>query len=267
MVARDSRRADRSFVTVNCAALPPTLIESELFGRERGAFTGAHSTQAGRFELAHRGTIFLDEIGELPPELQPKLLRVLQTGQLERLGGTRTITVDARIIAATNRDLLDEVKQGRFRLDLYYRLNVFPITLPALRSRREDIPLLACHLVRKYSRQMRKRIDDIPEHVLRVLQRHDWPGNIRELENVIQRAVILSAGPTLELDAWCPSSEVQSGRSSSTLLVDVERSHIVSMLEACHWRIEGRTGAAQLLGLKPSTLRSRMAKLSIVRPL
>ena len=264
-IARVSRRSHGPFVVVNCAALPPTLIESELFGRERGAFTGAHATQAGRFEMAHRGTIFLDEIGELPLELQPKLLRVLQTGQLERLGGTRTISVDARVIAATNRDLLDEVKQERFRLDLFYRLNVFPITLPALKNRREDIAMLTRHLVNKYAQQMRKPIDVIPDQVLRLLETYDWPGNIRELENVIQRAVILSPGRTLELDAWCPRSETKPAQSS-TQLVDVERCHVVAMLEACRWRIEGPTGAARVLGLKPSTLRSRMSKLGVARP-
>jgi len=265
-IARDSRRGDRNFVVVDCAALPPTLIESELFGRERGAFTGAHATQAGRFELAHRGTIFLDEIGELPLELQPKLLRVLQTGQIERLGGTRTIDVDVRVIAATNRDLFEEVQQGRFRPDLFYRLNVFPITVPALRDRREDIPLLVRHMVRKYSREMRKTIDAIPESVLLRLQTYDWPGNVRELENVIQRGVILSKHGTLEVsEVWCPQPGTRPERTS-TRMVDVERRHITAMLEACRWRIEGGNGAAQVLGLKPSTLRSRMARLGVLRP-
>ena len=198
-IHRFSRRRDRPFVVVNCAAMPAALIESELFGRERGAFTGAHATQAGRFELANRGTLFLDEIGELPLELQPKLLRVLQNGQLERLGSPRTIDVDVRIIAATNRDLHEEVRQLRFRRDLFYRLNVFPLTVPSLRDRRDDIPLLVRHLVERHSRVLRKPIDQVPPTVMKALEAHDWPGNIRELENVIQRAIILSRGATLDL--------------------------------------------------------------------
>ena len=185
--------------------MPAPLIESELFGRERGAFTGAHATQAGRFELANRGTLFLDEIGELPLELQPKLLRVLQNGQLERLGSPRTIDVDVRIIAATNRDLHEEIRQSRFRRDLFYRLNVFPLTVPSLRDRREDIPLLVQHLVERHSRTLRKPIDTVPPAVMQAFEAYDWPGNIRELENVVQRAIILSRGGTLDLkDAWLP---------------------------------------------------------------
>ncbi len=261
-----SRRRDRPFVVVNCAALPAALIESELFGRERGAFTGAHATQAGRFELAHRGTLFLDEIGELPLELQPKLLRVLQNGEIERLGSPRTIDVDVRIIAATNRDLLEEARQGRFRRDLFYRLNVFPVTVPSLRDRREDIPLLVQHLVDRHSRILRKRIDTIPPAVIHALSSYDWPGNVRELENVIQRAIILSTGHALELkDAWLPCPELTTSGGGTTLL-EVERRHILNILEACRWKIEGGGGAAQLLALKSSTLRSRMLKLGIVRP-
>jgi transcriptional regulator with GAF, ATPase, and Fis domain len=262
---RRSRRRDRPYVIVNCATLPPALIESELFGRERGAFTGAHATQAGRFELAHGGTLLLDEIGELPLELQPKLLRVLQSGRLERLGSPRTIDVDVRVVASTNRDLLEEVKQGRFRRDLYYRLNVFPITVPSLRDRREDIGPLVKHLVDRHAKALRKRIDVIPESVIRTLEGCDWPGNVRELENVLQRAIILSPGTTLELkDVWVPTTE-QSPTLSATL-VDVERRHILQTLERCRWRIEGAGGAAQVLAMKSSTLRSRMLKLGISRP-
>jgi transcriptional regulator with GAF, ATPase, and Fis domain len=262
---RRSRRRDRPFVVVNCAALPATLIESELFGRERGAFTGAHATQVGRFELADRGTLFLDEIGELALELQPKLLRVLQGGQLERLGSPRTVDVDVRVVAATNRDLMEDVRQGRFRRDLFYRLNVFPISVPSLRDRREDIPLLVRYFVERYTRSMRKRIDVIPSTLLDTLMRHDWPGNLRELENVVQRAIIQSTGTTLELrDIWMPrAAPVADG---TTALVDVERRHILHVLETCSWRIEGPAGAARRLALKSSTLRSRMQKLGIARP-
>ena len=253
-------------VTVNCATLPANLIESELFGRERGAFTGAHATQIGRFELANKGTIFLDEIGELPLELQPKLLRVLQEGQLERLGSPRRIDLDVRVIAATNRDLAEEVRQGRFRQDLYYRLNVFPMTLPSLRDRTGDMPALVEHLVQRLSRALRKRIDTIPPSVIRMLESHDWPGNIRELENVLQRAIILSPTPTLALsEAWMPASQ-QAAAPAGVTLAEIELRHIRSILEGVGWRIEGAGGAARLLGLKPSTLRSRMLKLGIVRP-
>jgi len=262
---RSPRRA-RPLVVVNCAALPANLVESELFGRERGAFTGAHATQIGRFELAHRGTILLDEVGELPLELQPKLLRVLQEGQVERLGSPRTVDVDVRVVAATNRDLAEEVRQGRFRRDLYYRLNVFPITIPSLRDRREDIPQLVEHLVRRLSRSFNKRIDTIPAYVMQTLEAYDWPGNIRELENVLQRAIILSPGTTLALgDAWMPTPQPVSAGSGVTL-IEIEKRHIRTVLDTTRWRIEGGGGAAQLLGLKPSTLRSRMLKLGIARP-
>jgi len=264
-IHRRSRRREQALVTVNCAALPAALIESELFGRERGAFTGAHASQAGRFELANRGTLFLDEVGELPLELQPKLLRVLQNGQIERLGSPRTIDVDVRLIAATNKDLTEEVRQGRFRRDLFYRLNVFPITVPSLRDRRDDIPILVQHLVERHARALRKRIEVIPPSVIQALEAYDWPGNIRELENVIQRSIIQSAGTTLELrDAWMPCVESASGGGMT--LVEVERRHILYTLESCRWRIEGQGGAAQLLALKSSTLRSRMLKLGIARP-
>jgi len=265
-IHRRSPRRGRPFVVVNCAAMPATLIESELFGRERGAFTGAHTSQIGRFELATRGTIFLDEIGELPLEVQPKLLRVLQEGQVERLGNPRTVDVDVRVIAATNRDLSDEVREGRFRRDLYYRLNVFPITLPTLRQRRADIPLLVWHLLDRLGRTLRRKIDAIPDDVMEALSAHDWPGNIRELENVLQRALIVSRGGTLSLnEAWQPALETVMTGNSATL-VDVERRHIVRVLDEVRWRIEGAGGAAQVLGMKPSTLRSRMLKLGVARP-
>jgi len=265
MIHRRSPRRDRPFVVINCAALPPTLIESELFGRERGAFTGAHSSQIGRFELANRGTVFLDEVGELPLELQPRLLRVLQEGQVERLGSPRMVDVDVRIVAATNRDLSEEVRQGRFRRDLYYRLNVFPITVPSLRQRRSDIPALVRHLVDRFSRALGRRIERIPAEVMQVLEGYDWPGNVRELENVIQRAMILTSGGTLTLgDAWLPTLERLPIGESITLL-EIERRHILNILQTSGGRIEGAGGAAHVLGLKPSTLRSRMAKLGIVR--
>jgi transcriptional regulator with GAF, ATPase, and Fis domain len=264
-IHRRSARASGKFVALNCAALPATLVESELFGRERGAFTGAHSSQAGRFELAHRGTLFLDEVGDLPIELQPKLLRVLQEGQLERLGSTRTVDVDVRVIAATNRDLTEEVRQNRFRDDLYYRLNVFPITLPSLRERREDIPLLAQHLANRFARAMPKPMKPISDSVARALQQYDWPGNIRELENVIQRAIILSADGVISVNDISLSSAKPATASAGTTLEEVERNHIQRMLSTTLWRIEGRRGAAELLGLKPSTLRSRLRKLGIRR--
>jgi transcriptional regulator with GAF, ATPase, and Fis domain len=265
-IHRRSPRRARPIVVVNCAALPANLVESELFGRERGAFTGAHATQIGRFELAHRGTILLDEVGELPLELQPKLLRVLQEGQIERLGSPRTVDVDVRVIAATNRDLTEEVRQGRFRRDLYYRLNVFPITIPSLRDRREDIPQLVEHLVGRLSKALNKRIDSIPAYVMQTLEAYDWPGNVRELENVLQRAIILTPGTTLALgDAWMPSAAPAPAPGDITL-VEIEKRHIRSVLDTTRWRIEGSGGAAQLLGLKPSTLRSRMLKLGIARP-
>jgi transcriptional regulator with GAF, ATPase, and Fis domain len=265
-IHRRSPRGDRPFTVVNCAAMPATLIESELFGRERGAFTGAHATQIGRFEMANRGTIFLDEIGELPLELQPKLLRAVQEGQIERLGSPRTIDVDVRVIAATNRDLHDEVRHGRFRRDLYYRLNVFPITLPSLRDRRSDIPPLVRYFVDRLSHSLRKRIDVIPQEVMQVFEGHDWPGNVRELVNVIQRAMILSPGTTLSLsDTWTtPPYPAPAG--DGLTLQEVERRYITHVLGTTRWRIEGSSGAAHILGMKPSTLRSRMSKLGIVRP-
>jgi len=264
-IHRRSARAANRFVALNCAALPATLVESELFGRERGAFTGAHSSQAGRFEIAHRGTFFLDEVSDLAIELQPKLLRVLQEGQLERLGSTRTVDVDVRVIAATNRDLADDVRQNRFRDDLYYRLNVFPITLPSLRERREDIPLLAQHLANRFARAMPKPMKPISDSVARALQQYDWPGNIRELENVIQRAIILSSDGMISINDISLSAAKPATASIGTTLEEIERNHIQRMLSTTLWRIEGRRGAAELLGLKPSTLRSRLRKLGIRR--
>jgi transcriptional regulator with GAF, ATPase, and Fis domain len=266
---RKSPRRDRPFVVVNCASMPAPLIESELFGRERGAFTGAHATQIGRFELANRGTIFLDEIGELPLEVQPRLLRVLQEGQVERLGNPRTVEVDVRVVAATNRDLAEEVRAGRFRRDLYYRLNVFPITLPSLAQRREDIPTLVRYLIERLGRSLRRHVTVIPDEVMAALQAHDWPGNVRELENVLQRAIILSKNGVLtSREMWLPAPEAAAAAvlPETGTLVDVERRHIVRVLSGVRWRIEGSGGGAQILGLKPSTLRSRMVKLGIERP-
>jgi formate hydrogenlyase transcriptional activator len=268
-IHRRSSRRENPFVTINCAALPATLIESELFGRERGAFTGAHATQAGRFELAHRGTLLLDEIGELPPELQVKLLRVLQESRIERLGRPNPIDVDVRVIASTNRDLAAEVRDGRFRRDLYYRLNVFPILLPPLRERPDDLPLLVAHLVSRFSRILQKPVDSIEPGVVEALQAHPWPGNIRELENVIQRAIILSSNGVLSTrDLDLMSDPGQPGPDTSTTslrLADVEREHIHRVVAAASWRIEGPRGAASVLGLRPSTLRSRLRKLGLRR--
>jgi transcriptional regulator with GAF, ATPase, and Fis domain len=264
---RQSPRRSGRFVDVNCAALPATLIESELFGRERGAFTDATVSQPGRFELAHGGTIFLDEIGELPLDIQAKLLRVLQEGTLERLGSPRTIRVDVRVIAATNRNIHEEVRAGRFRQDLFYRLNVFPISSPPLRSRMSDVPMLTNHFVAEFSRRYGKCIHTIPPSVLEQLQAYDWPGNIRELEHVIERAVITSTDGILYLIEPLISTNVGApAPASATRLVDLERLHIERILGNTAWRIEGPSGAATKLGLHPSTLRSRMIKLGIRRP-
>ena len=259
-----SPRKDRPFIKVNCATLPANLIESELFGYEKHAFTGASARKIGRFEVADGSTLFLDEIGELPLELQAKLLRVLQEGTFERLGSNKTIKVDVRIIAATNRDLEAEVAKGRFRQDLWYRLNVFPITMPPLRNRKEDIPLLVSFFVRQFSRKFGKKIRRIPTKVMEALQNYDWPGNIRELENVIERAVIISEGDSLELmdDLNIPLHK----KDSIKTLNEVEREYIIKILEKTGWKIEGKDGAASILGLNPSTLRGRMRKLGIKRP-
>ncbi len=260
-----SPRKHRTLVKVNCAALPAGLIESELFGHEKGAFTGALSRKIGRFELADGGSIFLDEIGDLPLESQVKLLRVLQEGEFERVGGSPTIRVDVRVIAATNRDLEKDVHEGRFRPDLYYRLNVFPIRLPALRERPEDIPLLTTHFVMKYGAKLGKRIETIPQKAMHALLAYPWPGNVRELENVIERAVILTEGGRLELGEWLLKPAVISRGERLATLEELEREHILRTLELTGWRVSGEQGAAKLLGLRPTTLEARMKKLGVKR--
>ena len=257
-----SPRKDRVMIKVNCAALPATLIESELFGREKGAFTGALTRQLGRFEAANGSTIFLDEIGDLPLEMQAKLLRVLHDGQFERLGSVESVTVDVRVIAATNHNLEKEMREGRFRQDLYYRLSVFPITVPPLRERREDIPQLIWSFVREFGESMGKSIAEISKKDMDMLKSYSWPGNVRELKNIIERAMILSTGTTLHLDQM-GSKDVET--IQSTTLEGVERSHILEILENAGWKISGRNGAAEVLGLKESTLRARMKKLGIQR--
>ena len=261
-----SKRHDRAMVKVNCAALSPTLIESELFGHEKGAFTGALSRKIGRFELADGGTIFLDEIGELPLELQPKLLRVIQEGELERLGGTRTINVDVRIIAATNRNLQVDVDKNRFREDLWYRLNVFPITIPPLRQHPDDIRALVEHFTNKFARKLGKEITSIAPATLKALQEYSWPGNARELANVIERGVINSQGSMLQLLDTLEKPQSDASPLSPKTLEQIERDYILHILEDTNWRIEGPKGAAQILGLHPSTLRNRISKLGIQKP-
>jgi transcriptional regulator with GAF, ATPase, and Fis domain len=283
-----SPRKDKPLIKVNCAALPAGLVESELFGHEKGAFSGAIARRQGRFELADGGTIFLDEIGELPAEAQVKLLRVLQEREFDRVGGTAPIGVDVRVIAATNRDLLQEVRDKRFREDLYYRLNVFPIRLPPLRERRDDIPLLVHFLVNKFGPRVGKRLDGISRETMQRLQEYPWPGNVRELENVLERAVILAAGPTLEVAPDllpAPAKPAPEERAQAEIaggvpalaaapqapgqplrrLEAVERDHIVAVLRQTNWVITGPRGAATVLGLNPSTLRSRIKKLGISR--
>ena len=258
-----SPRKERPLIKVNCGALTPTLIESELFGHEKGAFTGAVGKKLGRFELANGGTIFLDEIGELPPELQVKLLRVIQENEFERLGGGKTIKVDVRIIAATNRNLKAEVEQGTFREDLWYRLNVYPITMPPLRQHKEDLTLLVEHFVNTYARKFGKTISSVSPRTMQTLQAHSWPGNIRELANVIERAVIHTQGNVLKVpDRFEP---ITHESALPRTLEEVEREYIIRTLEDTGWRIEGKYGAAKILGLNPSTLRTRMLKLGIQR--
>jgi len=262
-----SRRRDRALVTVNCAALPATIIESELFGHEKGAFTGAFTRKLGRFEVADGGTIFLDEIGELQLELQAKLLRVLQQGEFERVGSSITQKVDVRVIAATNRDLRKDAKENRFRADLFYRLSVFPIFVPPLRDRRADIPLLVWHFIKKLQGRWGKTIQQVPPEVMQSLQAYSWPGNVRELENVIERATILSSGPHLMIDE--PPEQNDEGPSSPTSsqsLEDVERAHILHVLESCGWKIAGKGNTADRVGMNASTFRSRMKKLGIRKP-
>jgi formate hydrogenlyase transcriptional activator len=260
-----SPRTDRPLITVNCAALPANLMESELFGREKGAFTGADTRQVGRFEIAHGSTLCLDEIGELPLEVQAKLLRVIQHNEFERLGSSHTIKVDVRIVATTNRNLEEEVRKGRFRQDLYYRLNIFPITVPPLRQRKEDIPLLVQAFIEQYSRRLGKQITSIQKETMQALQDYPWPGNVRELESVIERAVILCPGPVLQLADELENLSLPLSSTARTL-EEMERNQIVKTLSETQWRIEGKDGAASILGLHPSTLRARMHKLGIRRP-
>ena len=284
-----SRRCDKPLIKLNCATLPAGLVESELFGHEKGAFSGAINRRVGRFELANGGTIFLDEIGEVPTEVQVKLLRVLQEREFERVGGVGPITVDVRVIAATNRDLLKAIREGKFREDLYYRLNVFPIALPPLRNREGDVPLLVQFLVARFAARVGVRIESIGKETMERLTRYFWPGNIRELENVLERAVILSNGPTLEIDpevfasatadrsrdadapvassAEAAPATVAAGGQTPPLesLETNERNHILAALEQSNWIIDGPRGAAKVLDLHPNTLRSRMKKLGIVR--
>jgi formate hydrogenlyase transcriptional activator len=263
---RSSRR-DRPFVKINCAAIPSGLLESELFGHERGAFTSAVTQKIGRFEVANGGTLFLDEVGEIPLELQPKLLRVLQEQEFERLGGARTIKVDVRLVAATNRDLAEMVEGQRFRDDLYYRLNVFPVAVPPLRERPEDIEALVRHFVRRFARRMNRRIEVIPTETLDALRRHPWPGNVRELENLIQRAVILSPGPQLVVPpGQLARPRYQPAHNGSGTLEGIKRAHITRVLEETNWMLGGPRGAAARLGLKRTTLQSLLKRLRIAPP-
>jgi formate hydrogenlyase transcriptional activator len=264
-IHRLSGRKEQSFVKLNCAAIPTGLLEAELFGHEKGAFTGAIGQRIGRFELAHQGTIFLDEVGEIPLELQAKLLRVLQEQEFERLGSTRTIRVDARLVAASNRDLAQMVADREFRSDLYYRLNVFPIVVPPLRERAQDIPHLVRYFTARHARQYNKPITGIDEETMATLCRYPWPGNVRELENLIERSVILSQGPALEvpLGGLKPVAGTAAGAST---LEDCEREHILRVLNHCNWVIAGPSGAAAKLGMKRTSLQYRMQKLGITRP-
>jgi len=262
-----SSRCGRSFIRLNCAAIPLDLLESELFGHEKGAFTGAIAQKIGRFELADKGTLFLDEVGDIPPALQPKLLRVLQEQEFERLGSTRTHQVDVRLVAATNRDLEEMVKRGDFRSDLYYRLNVFPLLLPPLRARREDIPALVMHFVEILGRRMGREIEHIPPETMSALSSYPWPGNIRELQNLIERAVILSNDGVLPNPLPIAETEQRAARSpGATTLRDSERALILQTLEVVGWVIGGPKGAAARLGLKRTTLIHKMQKLGIFRP-
>jgi formate hydrogenlyase transcriptional activator len=267
-----SSRRDGPFIKVNCAAVPAGLIESELFGHERGAFTGAVGRRTGRFEMAHGGTLFLDEIGDISPELQPKLLRVLQEQEFERVGGTQTIRVDVRIVAATSRDLPDMVAAGKFRADLYYRLNVFPLSVPALRERLADIPLLVQHFLELHAKRMNKSVNVVPLESMKVLLHYPWPGNVRELQNVVERAVILSPGKILrpaldELRRACQITKAVDVDKSEgpTTLEDVEREHIIRTLAATNWVVGGVRGAAARIGLRRTTLIAKMHKLGISR--
>jgi formate hydrogenlyase transcriptional activator len=269
-----SQRFGRPFIRLNCAAIPLDLLESELFGHEKGAFTGAIAQKIGRFEMADKGTLFLDEVGDIPPALQPKLLRVLQEQEFERLGSGRTHKVDVRLVAATNRDLVKMVARGQFRSDLYYRLNVFPILLPALRERREDIPALVTHFVKMFSRRMGKHVDSIPPEIMAAFQGYSWPGNIRELQNLVERAVILSRDGVLpnplhkkETEPMIPSLHRPRTFQSSMTLEDSDRAVIVETLEQVGWIVGGPRGAATKLGLKRTTLLAKMRRLDISRPI
>jgi formate hydrogenlyase transcriptional activator len=264
-----SPRRARTFVKINCASIPTGLLESELFGHEKGAFTGAIAQKVGRFELAHQGTLFLDEVGDIPPELQPKLLRVLQEQEFERLGSTRTVRVDVRLVAATNRDLASMAANGQFRSDLFYRLNVFPVLLPPLRERKDDIPRLVRHFAQKVARRMGRRIETIPAEAMNALVQYPWPGNIRELENVIERAVILSSGPALHInrdDLKAAAAQAEVPASATLTLADAERDHILGALRETSWVLGGPNGAAARLAMKRTTLQSKMKKLGISRP-
>jgi formate hydrogenlyase transcriptional activator len=260
-----SARCGRPFIKLNCAAIPFDLLESELFGHERGAFTGAIAQKIGRFELADKGTLFLDEVGDIPPGLQPKLLRVLQEQEFERLGSTRTHQVDVRLVAATNRNLVDMVKRNEFRSDLYYRLNVFPVPLPPLRARREDIPALVENFVEIYARRMSKQIDHISAETMSELTSYAWPGNIRELQNFIERSVILTSGNVLESPLATLRNTAETESLGPTTMEDAEREHIRKILEQTRWVVAGPNGAAARLGIKRSTLYFRMQKLGISR--
>ncbi len=269
-----SQRFGRPFIKLNCAAIPLDLLESELFGHEKGAFTGAIAQKLGRFEMADKGTLFLDEVGDIPPALQPKLLRVLQEQEFERLGSGRTHKVDVRLVAATNRDLAKMVARGQFRSDLYYRLNVFPILLPALRERREDIPALVTHFVKLFSRRMGKQVDSIPPEIMAAFQWYSWPGNIRELQNLVERAVILSRDGVLpnplhkkQTELMTPSLHRTGTFQSSMTLEDSDRGLIVETLEHAGWIVGGPRGAAAKLGLKRTTLLAKMRRLGIFRPI
>jgi transcriptional regulator with GAF, ATPase, and Fis domain len=273
-IHRASDRAEKSLVTVNCAAVPANLIESEFFGHERGAFTGAVTRREGRFSLANGGTIFLDEIGELPLELQAKLLRVLQEGEFEPLGSTKTVKVNVRVVAASNRDLKQMSADGKFREDLYFRLNVFPIHIPALRKRGRDVELLTGEFIKRFARRMGKRVNPLADDQWKRLRTYDWPGNVRELQNVIERAIILSQGSRLELEramgggtlaAGAPPvpDQAESHVLTAKEMIDVERRNLVRALDQCQWKVSGEAGAARLLGLPPTTLTSRMKALRI----
>jgi formate hydrogenlyase transcriptional activator len=264
-----SPRRERTFVKLNCAAIPTGLLESELFGHEKGAFTGAIMQKVGRFELAHQGTLFLDEVGDIPPELQPKLLRALQEQEFERLGSTHTVRVDVRLVAATNRDLAQMVADGNFRSDLYYRLNVFPVVLPPLRERRADIPMLARHFTQRFARRMGRQIETIPAPVMDALVRYSWPGNIREMQNVIERAVVLSPGPALQIpigELQPPAGAAEGSAGTPLTLADAERTHILGVLHETRWVVGGPRGAAARLGMKRTTLQWKMKQLGISRP-